>query len=142
MRLTSFLQLGAGVMFLVSGVINLANDTPAMGWLFTVLGLAMLAVGAVGLAPKPHTPYSDDLLASGRGVVFWKEGCTASQALIRRFRRDPRISWVNVRRDPAGEARLRDLTGGALATPLLLTADRVVPNPTAEQVEAVLSPSA
>ncbi|GAA4284306.1 hypothetical protein GCM10022261_18370 [Brevibacterium daeguense] len=139
MRLLTFIQLGAGVMFLVSGAINLVNRSPGVGWLFTVLGLIMLAVGAVGLGPKPHTPYSDELLTAGRGVVFWKEGCTASRTLIRRFRRDPRISWVDVRRDPAGEAKLRDLTGGALATPLLLTEDRVVPNPNSEQVAAVLS---
>lgn len=138
--MTNLLQLAAGLLFLASGVIRLAGDGPGvLAWLFLAIGAAMLVVFVLVLRRRPHEPYSDELLIPGRGVVLWQQDSPESRALMRHLNTDGRISWVDVGRDPRGAAKVREVMDGALATPLLVTRDRTVPNPSVADVRRALA---
>lgn len=142
MRMINLLQLAAALLFLASGVIRLALDlSSVLGWLFLVLGVLAFALFLVVLTRRPHTPWSDALLAPGRAAILWQEGDARSRALMRRFNTDGRVAFVDVGRDAAGAQRVRDLMDGALATPVLLTRNRQVPNPSANDVMSALKDS-
>lgn len=142
MRMTNPLQLAAALLFTASGVIRLATDPgSALGWLFLVLGALSFVLALVVLNRKPHTPWSDELLAPGRAVVLWQDDCPRSRALMRRFNTDGRFAFIDVNRDETAAAKVRALMDGALATPVVLTRNAQLANPTANDVMRALKDS-
>lgn len=89
----------------------------------------VLAVAGIALAvwlyrllrPGQHTPLKE--VPEGNLVVFWKPGCIYCVRLLERFDKNERVSWVNIYRDPAAAAMVRDHNAGNELTPTVRTAD-------------------
>ncbi|MFE0648843.1 glutaredoxin domain-containing protein [Streptomyces sp. NPDC059534] len=78
--------------------------------------------------------------ADGRPVVYWRPGC--AYCLRLRFRlgaRGRRAHWVDIWRDPAGAAAVREATGGDETVPTVVVAGRAHVNPDPAWVREQLS---
>ena len=120
---------------------------------FTVAegGLAMdrgIATGLVGVGfvafqarRGRHTPWATarGLVASDHAVVFWKPGCVFCERLLLAVGKDDRITWVNVWADKEANVEVRRLNGGDELTPTALVGERVLRNPSAEDMIESLS---
>ena len=71
-------------------------------------------------------------------MVLWKPGCTYCERLLLQLRGTPGISWVNVYEDPQADARVRSVNDGNQLTPTALVGGRVLRNPSAAELRAVL----
>ncbi|NUR03605.1 MAG: hypothetical protein HOY79_45985 [Streptomyces sp.] len=81
--------------------------------------------------------------ADGRPVVFWRPGCTYCLRLRLRLGRSARqLHWVDIWRDPAGAAAVREANDGNETVPTVVVAGRPHTNPDPEWVREQLSPSA
>ncbi len=79
----------------------------------------------------------------GRPVVYWRPGCKYCIRLRFRLGRSGRqLHWVNIWRDPAAAAAVRDANDGNETVPTVVVADRPHTNPAPEWVRAQLPPSA
>ncbi|MFE9451866.1 glutaredoxin domain-containing protein [Streptomyces sp. NPDC006739] len=79
----------------------------------------------------------------GRPVVFWRPGCTYCIRLrIRLGRSAGQLYWVNIWRDPAGAARVREANDGNETVPTVVVAGQPHTNPDPRWVREQLSPSA
>ncbi|MFF7892225.1 glutaredoxin domain-containing protein [Streptomyces sp. NPDC007907] len=66
----------------------------------------------------------------GRPVVFWRPGCTYCLRLrIRLGRSACRLYWVDVWRDPAGSAAVREVNDGNETVPTVVVGGRPHTNP-------------
>lgn len=80
--------------------------------------------------------------ADGRPVVFWRPGCAYCLRLRLRLGRDARrLHWVDIRRDPAGAAAVREANGGDETVPTVVVAGRPHTNPDPAWVREQLSSS-
>lgn len=89
---------------------------------------------------RPHTTWDSarSLIADDHAVVLWKPDCEFSVALLEELRDHPAITWVDVHRDDAANAMVRELNDGNELTPTVLVGDRVLRNPSAEALRAML----
>ncbi|MFJ9711789.1 glutaredoxin domain-containing protein [Streptomyces sp. NPDC101234] len=79
----------------------------------------------------------------GRPVVFWRPGCTYCLRLRIRLGRDARrLHWVNIWRDPAGAATVREANSGNETVPTVVVDGRPHTNPDPAWVREQLSPRA
>lgn len=77
----------------------------------------------------------------GRPVVFWRPGCTYCLRLRIRLGRDAhRLYWVDIWRDPAGAATVREANGGNETVPTVVVDGRPHTNPDPAWVREQLSP--
>lgn len=68
--------------------------------------------------------------ADGRPIVFWRPGCTyCLQLRIRLGRSARRLHWVDIWRDPAGAAAVREANDGNETVPTVVVAGRPHTNP-------------
>ncbi|MFD8232839.1 glutaredoxin domain-containing protein [Streptomyces sp. NPDC059696] len=75
----------------------------------------------------------------GRPIVFWRPGCTYCLRLrIRLGHRARRLHWVDVWRDPAGSAAVREVNGGNETVPTVFVDGRPHTNPDPAWVRARL----
>lgn len=66
----------------------------------------------------------------GRPVVFWRSGCKYCLRLRFRLGRGARqLHWVDIWRDPAGAAAVREANGGDETVPTVFVAGRPYVNP-------------
>lgn len=80
--------------------------------------------------------------ADGRPVIFWRPGCAYCLRLrIRLGRAARRAHWVDIWRDPAGAAVVREANGGDETVPTVLVAGRPHVNPDPVWVREKLSSS-
>lgn len=78
--------------------------------------------------------------ADGRPVIFWRPGCAYCLRLrIRLGRAARRAHWVDIWRDPAGAAVVREANGGDETVPTVLVAGRPHVNPEPTWVREKLS---
>lgn len=138
MRIAQLLVAAVAIAMATAAALALAERDlgAALAFGFGALVLAGSTLATRG--PRPHTAWSEDLLRDGRAVVFWKVGCAYCHHLIRQCGADPRISWVNVRRDRAADLRVRELNDGDQLTPTVIVGSRVLRNPSAAELFAVL----
>ncbi|MFD6323788.1 glutaredoxin domain-containing protein [Streptomyces sp. NPDC058442] len=81
--------------------------------------------------------------ADGRPIVFWRPGCTYCLRLrIRLGRSARRLHWVDIWRDPAGAAVVREANDGNETVPTVVVAGRPHTNPDPAWVREQLSPPA
>ncbi|MGW1747585.1 glutaredoxin domain-containing protein [Streptomyces sp. NPDC002092] len=81
--------------------------------------------------------------ADGRPVVFWRPGCTYCLRLRLRLGRSARqLYWVDIWRDPAGAAAVREANDGNETVPTVVVAGRPHTNPDPEWIREQLAPSA
>ncbi|MEV6947163.1 glutaredoxin domain-containing protein [Streptomyces sp. NPDC051172] len=79
----------------------------------------------------------------GRPVVFWRPGCTYCLRLRLRLGRSARqLYWVDIWRDPAAAAAVREANDGNETVPTVVVAGRPHTNPDPAWVREQLSPSA
>jgi glutaredoxin len=75
----------------------------------------------------------------GRPVVYWRPGCTYCLRLrIGLGRSAGRLHWVDIWRDPAGAAVVREANGGDETVPTVVIAGRPHTNPDPAWVRAQL----
>ncbi|MFE0704018.1 glutaredoxin domain-containing protein [Streptomyces sp. NPDC058872] len=68
--------------------------------------------------------------ADGRPIVFWRPGCRYCLSLRIRLGRDAhQLHWVNIWRDPAGAAAVREANDGNETVPTVVVAGRPHVNP-------------
>ncbi|WP_081241004.1 glutaredoxin domain-containing protein [Streptomyces viridosporus] len=80
--------------------------------------------------------------ADGRPVVFWRPGCTyCLQLRIRLGRSARQLHWVDIWRDPAGAAAVREANDGNETVPTVVVAGRPHTNPDPSWVREQLSSS-
>lgn len=78
----------------------------------------------------------------GRPIVFWRPGCTYCLRLrIRLGRSARRLHWVDIWRDPAGAAAVREANDGNETVPTVIVAGRPHTNPDPAWVREQLSSS-
>ncbi|MER7482509.1 glutaredoxin domain-containing protein [Streptomyces sp. NPDC126510] len=78
----------------------------------------------------------------GRPVVFWRPGCTYCLRLrIRLGRNASRLHWVDIWRDPAGAAAVREVNDGNETVPTVVVDGRSHTNPDPAWVRSRLSRS-
>lgn len=71
-----------------------------------------------------------DAVARGTPVVYWRPGCAFCIRLRTTVRtRARRAIWVNIWRDPAAAARVRDVNGGNETVPTVFVGDVAHTNP-------------
>lgn len=116
----------------------LARGLTMAGLIFGGAALFLAWCGYRQRGPAPHTPFRDDLIAPGRAVVFWKDGCPWCHRLLRAMAGDDRVAWVNVFRDPAGDTRCREVNEGDQLTPTAIIGPTVLRNPSAEELREAL----
>ncbi|MFG2987711.1 glutaredoxin domain-containing protein [Streptomyces sp. NPDC048257] len=79
--------------------------------------------------------------ADGRPIIYWRAGCTYCLRLrIRLGRSARRAHWVDIWRDPAGAAAVREANDGNETVPTVVVAGRPHVNPDPAWVRAQLSP--
>ncbi|MFF4801051.1 glutaredoxin domain-containing protein [Streptomyces sp. NPDC001351] len=79
----------------------------------------------------------------GRPVVFWRPGCTYCLRLRLRLGRSARqLYWVDIWRDPAAAAAVREANDGNETVPTVVVAGRPHTNPDPAWVREQLTPSA
>lgn len=80
--------------------------------------------------------------ADGRPVVFWRPGCTYCMRLRLRLGRSAhQLYWVDIWRDPAGAAAVREANDGNETVPTVVVKGRPHTNPDPEWVREQLSSS-
>ncbi|MFC8594900.1 glutaredoxin domain-containing protein [Streptomyces atroolivaceus] len=78
----------------------------------------------------------------GRPIVYWRAGCTYCLRLRLRLGRSARrMHWVDIWRDPAGAAVVREVNDGNETVPTVVVAGRPHVNPDPRWVRAQLPPS-
>jgi glutaredoxin len=78
----------------------------------------------------------------GRPVVFWRPGCAYCLRLRVRLGRSARqLYWVDIWRDPAGAAAVREVNDGNETVPTVVVDGRPHTNPDPAWVRSRLSPS-
>ncbi|WP_320774485.1 glutaredoxin domain-containing protein [Streptomyces sp. CRN 30] len=107
-----------------------------------VLLFALLA-GAVSPLVFPRPVGAAEALRrsadDGRPVVYWRPGCAYCLRLrLRLGRAARRAHWVDIWRDPAGAARVREAAAGNETVPTVVVAGRAHVNPDPAWVRAQL----
>lgn len=124
--------------FALTIVLMLGSDT-SWWWIAAVGVLGLLFLGLHARRGR-HTPWQQarGLVAPGHAVVLWKPGCTFCERLLLAVGSNDRISWVNVWVDEEANAEVRRLNGGNELTPTALVGERVLRNPSAEELLGAL----
>lgn len=137
-RLVPWLALVAGLA--VVAWVWVDDPEPVGAVVLTVV--VALAVAATFWSARrgPHVRYdrAEQRIGDGHAVVLWKPGCAYCERLLLQLRGTPGITWVNVYEDPQADAKVRSVNDGNQLTPTALVGGRVLRNPSAEQLRAVL----
>lgn len=88
----------------------------------------------------PHTAWevAKGRIAPDHAVVLWKPGCEFSAQLLADLADDSSLTWVNIEEDDAARERIREVNDGNELTPTVLVGDRVLRNPSASELRALL----
>ncbi len=102
------------------------------------LGVCVLVAGVNSPLVFPRSVGAEEArrrsAADGRAVVYWRPGCAYCLRLrlrlrLRLGRGARRLHWVDIWRDPAGAAVVREANGGDETVPTLFVAGRAYVNP-------------
>jgi glutaredoxin 3 len=58
-------------------------------------------------------------------VIFGKDSCPYTQAALAAYEAAGTVTYVNVKRDPAGLTRMLEYSGGQRRVPVIVIGDRV-----------------
>lgn len=118
-------SIGAGVAFLLLSVLLAGLNSP------------LAFPRSTGAAEAQRRSAVD-----GRPIVYWRVGCTYCLRLRLRLGRSARrMHWVDIWRDPAGAAAVREVNDGNETVPTVVVAGRPHVNPDPRWVRAQLPPS-
>ncbi|MFD3610974.1 glutaredoxin domain-containing protein [Streptomyces atroolivaceus] len=118
-------SIGAGVAFLLLFVLLAGLNSP------------LAFPRSTGAAEAQRRSAVD-----GRPIVYWRAGCTYCLRLRLRLGRSARrMHWVDIWRDPAGAAVVREVNDGNETVPTVVVAGRPHVNPDPRWVRAQLPPS-
>ncbi|MFD6897757.1 glutaredoxin family protein [Rhodococcus sp. NPDC060086] len=98
-------------------------------------------IGSPLLFPRHVDDATARLEAAGTNtpVVYWRPGCMFCMRLrASLFRRADRAIWVNIWRDPAAAARVREVNDGNETVPTVFLGERAHTNPDPEWMRAQL----
>ncbi len=129
------------VVVAFSVAIFLLIDGDAPTWLIVFMAAVGLALVALNTRRGRHTPWAkaEEQVRAGHAVVFWKPGCMFCERLLRAVGKDDRVTWVNVWVDQGANDEVCRLNDGDELTPTAVVGDRVLRNPSAEELEEALS---
>jgi glutaredoxin len=116
----------------VAGVLLMLRGDVASGIAFLV-GFCVLA-GTHSPLVFPRSVTAQEARrrseADGRPVVYWRPGCAYCLRLRARLGRGGRKAhWVNIWRDPAGAAAVREVNDGNETVPTVVVAGTAYTNP-------------
>ena len=122
------------VAFSVAIFLLVDNDAPI--WLVVFMAAVGVALVALNGRRGRHTSWAEaqGQMGTGHAVVFWKPGCMFCEQLLRAVGDDARVTWVNVRVDQDANDEVRRLNSGDELTPTAVVGDRVLRNPSAEEL--------
>ncbi|GGY86476.1 membrane protein [Streptomyces avidinii] len=135
------------LLLLVCG--SLVAATPAVrGFAAAAVPLLVLFVLLAGLHSPLVFPRSIGAAEArrrseldGRPVVYWRAGCPYCLRLRLRLGRDAgRLHWVDIWRDPAAAAAVREANDGNETVPTVVVAGRPHTNPDPAWVRGQLAP--
>ncbi len=131
-RAVSILMVVAA--FSIAIFLLIDNDAPT--WLVVFMAVVGLTLVALNGRRGRHTAWAEaqDLLGPGRAVVFWKPGCKFCERLLRALGNDDRVTWVNVWVDQDANDEVCRLNDGDELTPTAVVGERVLRNPSAEEL--------
>ncbi|MEU6663134.1 glutaredoxin domain-containing protein [Streptomyces sp. NPDC046821] len=117
-------SLGATMLFLSGGFGTAAALLTAFG-LLAFMNSPLLFPRSIGVQEAQRRSAVD-----GRPIVFWRPGCKYCQRLrIRLGNNAHQLHWVDIWRDPAGAALVREANGGNETVPTVIVAGRAHTNP-------------
>ena len=130
-----FVSVVAVVVVFAMVVTPLMGSGARWGW-FVLAGVVGVALLLFSARRGRHTPWTtaSRLVAPGHAVVFWKPGCIFCERLLLAVGKNDRVTWVNVRVDKDANEEVRRLNGGDELTPTVLVGERVLRNPSAEEM--------
>lgn len=122
------------VAFSVAMFLLVDNDAPI--WLVVFMAAVGVALVALNSRRGRHTSWAEaqEQMGNGRAVVFWKPGCMFCERLLRAVGDDGRVTWVNVRVDQEANDEVCRLNNGDELTPTAIIGDKVLRNPSAEEL--------
>lgn len=125
--------------FSVAIFVLVTNDAPL--WLIVFMALVGLALVALNGRRGKHTSWrkAQGSIAPGHAVVFWKPGCVYCERLLHAVGKDSRVTWVNVWVDQDANDEVCALNNGDELTPTAVVGDRVLRNPSADELIEALS---
>lgn len=142
------MKLGRYAAVVVAGLsVVLAASQAWSNGQYVLTGVSVLVGGGFvlwfarrTLRRGPHLAWADarSRIATDHAVVLWKPGCAYCERLQRDLAHDDRITWVNVHQDEDANDLVRQVNDGNEYTPTVVLADRVLRNPSADQVRAAL----
>lgn len=124
--------------FALAVVLMVGSD--ASWWWVAAVGLLGLAFLGFNARRGRHTPWGQAraLVAPGHAVVLWKPGCTFCERLLLAVGKNEHVTWVNVWVDKQANTEVRRLNDGNELTPTALVGERVLRNPSAEELLGAL----
>lgn len=127
------------VAFSMAIFLLINNDAPL--WLIIFMAAIGTALVLLNNRRGRHISWADAQTRLGQGdaVVFWKPGCIFCERLLQAVGNDTRIAWVNVYVDAEANAEVCRLNDGDELTPTAVVGDRVLRNPSAEELLASLA---
>lgn len=110
--------------------------------LAAIVAAAEAVFGWWSLRRGRHVPLAQAearMASGGRAMVLWKPGCPYCERLQRALRDREDVTWVNVWVDEEANRLVRRLNDGDEYTPTALVGERVLRNPTADQIREALA---
>lgn len=143
MKLSNYLVTGLVVVTVALSVIEMwsSGQRPLAGAVLVLGGGFAAWFTRRMLRRGKHVDWTEAArqLAPGHAVVLWKPGCIYCERLQRQLDDDERITWVNVHADEEANRQVRGLNEGNEYTPTVILGDRVLRNPSADQVREALA---
>ncbi len=122
------------VAFSVAIFLLVNNNAPT--WLIVFMAAVGIALIALNGRRGRHTPWTEarKRIAPGHAVVFWKPGCMFCERLLKGVGKDDRVTWVSVWADKDANVEVCRLNDGDELTPTALVGERVLRNPSADEL--------
>ncbi|MEU0300281.1 glutaredoxin domain-containing protein [Streptomyces sp. NPDC006175] len=111
---------------------QILQGSPVQAAVFLLVFVVLAGASSPLLFPKPVGALEAQRRSAvdGKPVVYWRAGCKYCMRLrFRLGRRARQLHWVDIWRDPAGAAVVREANGGDETVPTVFVAGRPHVNP-------------
>ncbi|SDT79318.1 glutaredoxin family protein [Actinoplanes derwentensis] len=121
-------------------VVKTTDGAPGTAALLLAVFLGVAFVLSPRAFPRPS---AGPLGTDDRPVVYWRPGCVFCLRLRARLGADAaRLNWVDIWRDPAAAATVREITGGDEIVPTVVIGGQAHVNPDPSWIRDQIVPAA